>query len=236
MVTLWPAGSTQPVAESGEVALGAAATQMVSAMWLTNVTRRWPAAPEGGGGSTEAAGSVGEGDASGAVLAEVFGVADAPGWADAPGVPADREALAPALRDSALPVLALPAVDPPGLAPMVAVAALAAVRGAARVAAVPPVPVPSAAQPAVSANTASTAAARTVAARTVVASTVAASVPRRPPHPRPRFAPNIVRITPCLCSLSYRRRRQRRRITEIAWERKNWHPDFPLCAGRRGVS
>jgi hypothetical protein len=40
IVTLWPAGSTQPVADSGELALGAAATQIVSAMWLVKVTRR----------------------------------------------------------------------------------------------------------------------------------------------------------------------------------------------------
>jgi hypothetical protein len=63
IVTLCPAGSTQPVASSGEVALGAAATQMVCDMSLTNVTSRrspdgWPAAPEGGG--SEAAGTVEE--------------------------------------------------------------------------------------------------------------------------------------------------------------------------------
>src|SRR5580700_1912933 len=58
IVTLRPAGSTQPVAASGVLAFGAAATQMVCAIWLTNVTRRWPAAPVGGG--SEAAGSVGE--------------------------------------------------------------------------------------------------------------------------------------------------------------------------------
>src|SRR5580692_8166887 len=63
IVTLCPAGSTQPVAASGVVALGAAATQIVCAMSLTNVTRRWspagwPAAPEGGG--LGAAGAVGE--------------------------------------------------------------------------------------------------------------------------------------------------------------------------------
>ena len=64
MVTLWPAGSTQPVAASGEVALGAAATQIVCDILLTNVTRRWPAAPAGGG-EAEAAGSVGEAAARG---------------------------------------------------------------------------------------------------------------------------------------------------------------------------
>src|ERR1700733_10282466 len=68
MVTLCPAGSTQPVAASGVLALGAAATQIVCDIRLTNVTRRWfpdgwpaddwPAAPEGGG--PEAAGSAGE--------------------------------------------------------------------------------------------------------------------------------------------------------------------------------
>jgi len=45
MVTLCPGSSTQPVAASGVLALGAAATQMVCGIWLTNVTRRWPAAP-----------------------------------------------------------------------------------------------------------------------------------------------------------------------------------------------
>src|SRR5579871_3069923 len=74
MVTLCPAGRTQPVAASGEVALGAAATQMVCAMWLTNVTRRWPAAPDGGG--AEAAGSVGEvAGADGVAVAVPAGVA-----------------------------------------------------------------------------------------------------------------------------------------------------------------
>jgi hypothetical protein len=68
-VTLCPAGSTQPVAASGVFAFGAAATQMVCDIWLTNVTRRWspagwPAAPEGGG--SEAAGAVGEGRPSAA--------------------------------------------------------------------------------------------------------------------------------------------------------------------------
>ncbi len=56
MVTLCPAGSTQPVAASGVAGLGAAATQMVCDILLTNVTRRRePAAPEGGG--SEAAGA-----------------------------------------------------------------------------------------------------------------------------------------------------------------------------------
>src|ERR1700743_290345 len=53
IVTLCPAGTTQPVAASGVLARGAAATQIVCGIWLTNVTRRWPAdwpaAPEGGG-------------------------------------------------------------------------------------------------------------------------------------------------------------------------------------------
>jgi hypothetical protein len=62
MVTLCPAGSTQPVAASGEVALGAAATQMVCDIRLVKVTRRLdPAAPEGGG--SEAAGAGEEGAA-----------------------------------------------------------------------------------------------------------------------------------------------------------------------------
>src|SRR6516225_42391 len=60
IVTLCPAGSTQPVAASGVLALGAAATQIVCDIWLTNVTRRWlpdrwPAASVGGG--AEAAGA-----------------------------------------------------------------------------------------------------------------------------------------------------------------------------------
>ena len=56
MVTLCPAGSTQPVAASGVAGLGAAATQIVCDILLTNVTRRRePAAPEGGG--SEAAGA-----------------------------------------------------------------------------------------------------------------------------------------------------------------------------------
>src|ERR1700761_7428482 len=42
IVTLCPGGSTQPLAASGVLALGAAATQIVGAIWLTNVTRRWP--------------------------------------------------------------------------------------------------------------------------------------------------------------------------------------------------
>src|ERR1700743_602524 len=49
IVTLWPTGRNQPVAVSGVVALGAAATQMVCAVLFTKVTRRWPAAPDGGG-------------------------------------------------------------------------------------------------------------------------------------------------------------------------------------------
>ena len=65
MVTLCPAGSTQPVADSGEAALGAAATQIVCDIRLTKVTRRWSAAPVGGG--PEAAESVGE--SGGTVLA-----------------------------------------------------------------------------------------------------------------------------------------------------------------------
>ena len=63
IVTLCRAGSSQPVAVSGVFALGAAATQIVCVIWLTNVTRRWPpagwpTAPEGGG--TGAAGAVRE--------------------------------------------------------------------------------------------------------------------------------------------------------------------------------
>jgi hypothetical protein len=51
IVTLCPAGSTQPVAASGVLGFGAAATQIVCRVLLTNVTRRVlePAAPEGGG-------------------------------------------------------------------------------------------------------------------------------------------------------------------------------------------
>ena len=40
IVTLCPAGSIQPVAASGVLALGAAAIQIVCDIWLTNVTRR----------------------------------------------------------------------------------------------------------------------------------------------------------------------------------------------------
>jgi hypothetical protein len=76
IVTLCLAGSTHPVAASGVFAFGAAATQMVCDIWLTNVTRRWsladwPAAPEGGG--SEAAGAVGEGmpPAAGPVGADI---------------------------------------------------------------------------------------------------------------------------------------------------------------------
>src|ERR1700733_14475245 len=66
MVTLCPAGSTQPVAASGVAGLGAAATQIVCDILLTNVTRRRePAAPEGGGS-----------EAAGAEEAEAAGVAE----------------------------------------------------------------------------------------------------------------------------------------------------------------
>ena len=43
MLTLWPAGSTQPVAASGCAASGEAATQIVCDTRLTNVTTRPPA-------------------------------------------------------------------------------------------------------------------------------------------------------------------------------------------------
>src|ERR1700721_3611 len=66
MVTLCPAASTQPVAASGVAGLGAAATQTVCDILLTNVTRRRePAAPEGGGS-----------EAAGAEEAEDVGVAE----------------------------------------------------------------------------------------------------------------------------------------------------------------
>jgi hypothetical protein len=60
IVTLFPGGSTQPLAASGVLGLGAAATQMVSFVRLTNVTSRRlePAAPEGSG--LGAAGAAGE--------------------------------------------------------------------------------------------------------------------------------------------------------------------------------
>src|ERR1700753_3538454 len=73
IVTLCPGGRTQPVAASGVLALGAAATQIVWAIWLTNVTRRWSPggwSPAGGApagwpataelGGSAAAGTVGE--------------------------------------------------------------------------------------------------------------------------------------------------------------------------------
>src|SRR5215472_12448353 len=42
IVTLWPTGSTQPVADSGTLASGEAAAQMVWPVRLTKVTRRAP--------------------------------------------------------------------------------------------------------------------------------------------------------------------------------------------------
>ena len=109
IVTLCPAGSTQPVAASGVFALGAAATQIVCAIWLTNVTRRrspagWPAAPEGGGSG--AAGAVGEPvpcttDPAGAGV-PVAGVS----WPRPPAAwpsPAAARRAAPRLRATAAP-------------------------------------------------------------------------------------------------------------------------------------
>jgi hypothetical protein len=76
MVTLCPAGSTQPVAASGVAALGAAATQIVCDIWLTNVTRRRePAAPEGGGSEAAGAGD-GEEDGLGEGILASVGVAE----------------------------------------------------------------------------------------------------------------------------------------------------------------
>src|SRR6202161_159391 len=81
MVTLCPAGSTQPVAASGVAELGAAATQIVCDIRLTNVTRRRePAGPEGGG--SEAAGAEEAEEAEAAGVAEGMrasvGVAERP--------------------------------------------------------------------------------------------------------------------------------------------------------------
>jgi hypothetical protein len=101
IVTLCPAGSTQPVAASGVLALGAAATQIVCDIRLTNVTRRWspagcppagwPAAAEEGGSA--AAGTVGEWVADGRVCVAV--AVAAPGCGDA-GLPAVRAVAGPA--------------------------------------------------------------------------------------------------------------------------------------------
>src|ERR1700744_4289128 len=71
IVTLCPGGSTQPVAASGVLALGAAATQIVWAIWLTNVTRRWspagwsPAPALGGSAGARGGGGGGGGGPGG---------------------------------------------------------------------------------------------------------------------------------------------------------------------------
>src|SRR5580692_5933557 len=81
IVTLCPAGSTHPVAASGVLGLGAAATQIVCDIWLTNVTRRRePAAPEGGGSEAAGAEEAGEDGLGGGILASV-GVAEWALWA-----------------------------------------------------------------------------------------------------------------------------------------------------------
>ena len=93
MVTLCPAGSTQPVAASGVLGLGAAATQIVCDIWLTNVTRRRLA---GGGGAPAAGGPRGGGS-------EAAGAAEAaPLAADRPGcrAPVPGAALAASTRSS----------------------------------------------------------------------------------------------------------------------------------------
>jgi hypothetical protein len=146
-VTLCPAGSTQPVAASGEVALGAAATQIVCDILLTNVTRRWPAAPAEGG--TEAAGSVGEAAARAAAVDDGGAAGEAvPGFA-VPGFAVAGADRAAADRDAA-PVAGWPAVPVPPAAPAVATAVTGSVPLAA--------PLPRPAQPAVKVTAASAAA------------------------------------------------------------------------------
>jgi hypothetical protein len=126
-VTLCPAGSTQPVAASGVAELGAAATQIVCDIWLTNVTRRRePAAPEGGGA-----------EAAGAEEAEAAGVAE--------GILASVGAAERALGDG-VGVAAFAAVAPSAAVDGAAVAG----RGPPGAAAVPAPFAPNAAQPDVS--------------------------------------------------------------------------------------
>jgi hypothetical protein len=127
IVTLCPAGSTQPVAESGDVALGAAATQIVSAIRFTNVTKRWSAAPEGvGEGAAEFLG-----EPVGAEVPAEAAAAAAPDWPATPdaraadgmvAVVAEAAALGDRLALEALALAALLAL--PAVAAAVAVAAL----------------------------------------------------------------------------------------------------------------
>lgn len=105
IVTLCPAGSTQPVAASGVAALGAAATQIVSVILLTNVTRRVPAPPEGGG--PEAAG-LGDEDRAAAARGEACLVARAAVCPAAVAVVTAPDAAADAAAD-AVPLANVPA-------------------------------------------------------------------------------------------------------------------------------
>ena len=166
MVTLCPAGSTQPVAASGVAGLGAAATQMVCDILLTNVTRRRePAAPEGGGS-----------EAAGAEEAEDAGVAEG----IRASVGATERALGDGVRAAVFAAFAaFAAVAPP------ATDAAAADDGRCppAAAAVPAPFAPRAAQPAVSMMALSSAAAVVGAPdqRALRRSTVPAEHHQRPP-------------------------------------------------------
>jgi hypothetical protein len=127
MVTLRPGRSTQPVAASGVLGLGAAATQIVCDISLTNVTRRR--------GPLAAAAVTGEAAIAGAAIAE----------ASAESGRGDRDAGAPVIRTTvgaaavataASAAVSLPARGAP-LAPPSGAAQPAATVTAASTAAVP---------------------------------------------------------------------------------------------------
>ena len=114
IVTLCPTGSTQPVAASGVLAFGAAATQIVCRIRLTNVTRRRePAAPEGGG--SEAAGDEEVVDTGVAGEVEDTGVAEgiraSVGEAERPPGDGVRAAAAPSAAVGAMDVVGAAAVE-----------------------------------------------------------------------------------------------------------------------------
>jgi hypothetical protein len=189
MLTLCPAGSTQPVAASGVAGLGAAATQIVCDILLTNVTRRRePAAPEGGG--SEAAGAE---EAEEAEEVEEDGLAE--GILASVGV-ADR------------PLGEGVAVITAGWVAAVPVAAFALAAGALAEAAPAP-SVPRAAQPAVSRMALSSAA---------VVSRPVNGVRRRPPfRPNMPNMPNITSVLPACLWLRTGDARRRRRITHFVF-------------------
>jgi hypothetical protein len=191
IVTLRPGRSTQPVAASGVLAFGAAATQIVCDILLTNVTRRRdPLAVAAGWALTAAAADGLEavcpeaGLAAAAAAAAAFAAAafgeDAIGDAPPASGCGDSDAGAPVIRTTV----------------GVAAAEVAARPAASCVALMPP---PGAAQPAAAATATSTAA--------VPAALVISARARRPGR-RLRFPQNITGILPALV-----RSRSRRRTT-----------------------